>query len=202
MELSTAQRFVAFTAAVLVLAGLGVSLFLPQRSAAGGTPPGGSPSAGQRPHQSSPSQSPSGPASPGGTTSPAPGAADIYQWLPFTQSGLTSAARLATDFSDDYGTFSYSQSTTAYLAPMKPLMTTSLYQVIGRAFAAPGVASTRTSRRQVCTATAGITSLRAFGPTSITFVVAITQRISDTKGHSQQVTDYAITLTSTTSSWL
>jgi hypothetical protein len=198
MELSTAQRFVAFAAAVIVLAGLGVYLFLPQPSATGAPRRGHSPS-GQPSRAGTPA--PSASANPGGTAGPAQGAANIYQWLPFSQAGLTTAARVTTEFAADYGTFSYTQSTAAYLAPMKPLMNSELAQVIGRAFSAPGLAGVRTSRKQVSAGSAAITSMRAFGPSSITFVVAITQRMTDTRGHSQQVTDYAVTLTGSGTNW-
>src|SRR6266567_3974699 len=168
MELSPFQRFAAFTVVVLVLAGLGAYLFLPQSRAAG---------SGRQP-------------------SP-----DIYQWLPFTQAGLASAANTTTSFAARYGTFSSTESTQAYLAPMRSLVTSQLAVVLGRAFAAPGVAGTRVSARQMATAKAAIITLRAFGPSSLTFVVAITQRITSSKGTSKRTTDYAVTLTGTGSSW-
>ncbi len=186
MELSSVQRVTVFAAVVLVLAGLGVYLFLPQSSAAG------------RPQARSPSASP-GP-SPTGPQPPAP-EANIYAWLPFSQAGLTSAARLVTEFARDYGSYSYRQSDAAYLAPMRPLAAGELIGVIGRAFAAPGVATARARAKQVATATASIVSLRAGGPTSLTFVVQLTQRITESSGHKRQVTDYAVTVTGTGTSW-
>jgi len=191
MELTPVQRVAAFAAVVLVLAGLGAYLFLPRPSAAADgdiathrhTP---SPPAGAR----SASPDPSGQARP-----------DIYQWLPFTGAGLAKAAAATTTFARDYGTYSYTETTQAYLAPMRPLMSDQLAGVIGRGFQAPGLAATRTSTKQVATATAGILALRAFGPTSLTFVVAISQRITSTKGTRKQVTNYAVTLTGTGSTW-
>ncbi|HEX6933045.1 MAG TPA: hypothetical protein VF162_12945 [Streptosporangiaceae bacterium] len=191
MELTPFQRFAAFAAVVLVLAGLGAYLFLPRSSAAvrggGAAHPR---SAGSASPPASPSASP-----------PAQSAPDIYQWLPFTQAGLASAAATTTAFARDYGTYSYAESTQAYLAPMRPLMTNQLAAVIGRAFDAPGLRGTRTGSKQVATATATILALRAFGPGSLTFVVAISQRISSTKGTSKQTTNYAVTLTGPGSSW-
>lgn len=190
MELTTVQRIAAFAVVVLVLAGLGVYLFLPRSSAAtdGGASHLQSPS--PTPSPSSVSPGPSGQAMP-----------DIYQWLPFTKAGLASAATVTTEFATDYGTYSYSETAQAYLAPMRSLMSDQLAAVLGRAFAAPGLAGTRASSKQVATATAGILTLRAFGPTSLTFVVAISQRITSTKGSHKQVTNYAVTLTGTGSSW-
>lgn len=194
MELTPFQRFAAFAVVVLVLAGLGAYLFLPHSSAAvrngGKAQPRSSGSA---------APPPSPPASrPPQSGKPAP---DIYQWLPFTKSGLASAAATTTAFARDYGTYSYAESTQAYLAPMRPMMTAQLATVIGRAFEAPGLRGTRTSTKQLATATATILTLRAFGPGSLTFVVAISQRIGSTKGTSKQTTDYAVTLTGTGSSW-
>src|SRR6266568_1452474 len=170
MELSPFQRLAAFAVVVLVLAGLGAYLFLPQSPATGS---GRSPS---HPGSSSPAPAPSpgGPAPSGQATPSGQAAPDIYQWLPFTQAGL---------------------------APMRPLITSQLAVALGRAFAAPGVAGTRVSSRQVATATAAIVALRAFGPSSLTFVVAITQRIASSKGTSKRTTYYAVTLTGTGSSW-
>ena len=190
MELTTVQRIAAFAVVVLVLAGLGVYLFLPPSSAA--TDGGAS-------HRQSPSSTPS----PSSASAVPPGQAmpDIYQWLPFTQAGLASAAAVTKEFAKDYGTYSYSETTQAYLAPMRSLISDQLAAVLGRAFQAPGLAGTRASSKQVATATAGVLTLRAFGPTSLTFVVAISQRITSTKGSHKQVTNYAVTLTGTGSSW-
>ncbi len=194
MELTLVQRSAAFVVVVLVLAGLGFYLFFPHSSAAsdrGGAAPPRSSSGTPSPSVSSPvSPAPSGQAAP-----------DIYQWLPFTQAGLSSAAAATTEFARDYGTFSYAQSTQAYLAPMRPLMSGQLAIVLGRAFEAPGLAGTRASSKEVATATASILALRAFGPTSLTFVVAISQRLASTKGTSRQTTNYAVTLTGTGSTW-
>jgi hypothetical protein len=197
MELSPIQRVTAFAVVVLVLAGLAVYLFLP--SAAGS-------SAAPAARASAPGGTPSGPPvtsqpTPPSTGSPAATVPDIYRWLPFTSSGLASAAQVAVAFGNDYGTFSYSENTAAYLAPMRPLITTSLRQVIGRAYAAPGVASARLSKKQVSSGVATITSLRGFGPSSLTFVMIITERITDSQGQSQQSASYAVTLTGSGTSW-
>ena len=191
MELTPVQRFAAFAVVVLVLGALGAYLFLPRSSAA-------SDSSGARPPRAASHSPVTVPASPvpAGTAAP-----DIYQWLPFTQSGLANAATATQTFARDYGTYSYTQSAQAYLAPMRQLVSGQLAAVLGRAFEAPGLAGTRTGSKQVATATATILALRAFGPTSLTFVVAIAQRIASTKGVSKQTTNYAVTLTGTGSSW-
>ena len=84
---------------------------------------------------------------------------------------------------------------------MQPLMTSQLATVLGRAYSAPGLVASRTAAKQSATATAFILALRAFGPSSLTFVVAVAQRISSTKGTSRQSTDYAVTLSGDGASW-
>ncbi len=203
MELTSAQRKIAFVVIVLVLAGLGYSLFMPKGSStarAGSSRPG--PSARPAPAASvAPSVSPAG--SPGLASSPSPSGAgpDIYQWLPFDQAELGAASRTIVSFADDYGTFSYSENATGYLAPMRGLITAQLGQLLAQAYSTPGVASMRVSRKQVSTGTAAISSLRAFGPGSLTFIVAVTQRVTDTRGPSQSTVDYAVTATGSAASW-
>jgi len=191
VELSPVQRFAAFAAVVLVLAGLGAYLFLPQSSAAGtGQPP-------SSPRSSSPSASDgAGSEPPAGQSLP-----DIYQWLPFTKAGLANAAATTITFAARYGTYSYRQSAQQYLAPMRSLITSQLAVALGRAYAAPGLAAARVSSRQSATASAAIVSLRAFGPSSLTFVVAVRQRITGRRAPSVRTTDYAVTLTGTASAW-
>lgn len=203
MELSPFQRFAAFAVVVLVLAGLGVYLFLPHLSSAASRHPGTNPAPASKPPAASDapaaSQAPTQP--PTGATASGSASPDIYQWLPFTESGLASAAGTTTAFAGHYGTYSYNESAQAYLSPMRPLITSQLAVVLGQAFAAPGVAANRSATKQAATATAAILSLRAFGPSSLTFVVAVRQRITSTKGTSKPTTDYAITLTGSGSDW-
>ena len=197
MELTPVQRLVTFVIVVLVLAGLGVYLFLPGSLNGAAAQGRSSPSPSASPTSPAATRSPaSHPAAPSGGSVP-----DIYNWLPFTPSGLASAARVTTEFATDYGTFSYRQSTGSYLAPMKPLISGQLGELLGRAYSAPGLVAARTSGKQVSVGSAVITSLRAFGPTSLTFVVTLTERTSGTKGRGQQSADYAITVTGSGSSW-
>lgn len=205
MELTPVQRLVTFAVVVLVLAGLGAYLFLPKSSL--GAPAQQRPSQTTSHHPVSPNPTDSGSSPPSSSPSPqagsppSAGTPDIYNWLPFTPSGLASAARVATTFTADYGTYSYRQSTASYLAPMKPMMTGQLAELLGRAYSAPGLVAQRTSGKQVLTGSAVISSLRAFGPSSITFVLTLTERINGPKGSSLQANGYAVTLTGSGSSW-
>jgi hypothetical protein len=204
VDLSPPQRFALFAVVVLVLASLGVYLFLPNSLAASGHPQGTARQHGKPPAAGRPGTEPAGstasPGSPDGPVSSSP-APDIYQWLPFTQAGLAAAAAQVTSFAVRYGTYSYTEGTEAYLAPMRPLMSSQLADVLGRAYGAPGLAASRTAAKQSATATAMIVALRAFGPSSLTFVVLVTQKITTSKGTNRQRTDYAITLTGDGTNW-
>jgi hypothetical protein len=63
------------------------------------------------------------------------------------------------------------------------------------------VASLRTSRKQVSVGSASITSMRAFGPSSITFIVAITEQVTATKDGGSSTTSYAVTVTGGSTNW-
>lgn len=196
MELTSVQRKITFAVIVLVLAGLGFAVFRPARHG---------PARAAAPARSSRSAPATlAPPSPGQRSTPSSSPAsgtDIYQWLPFTQPELGAAAGLAVRFGNDYETFSYSENTARYLAPMRSMISNQLAQLLGRAYATPGVASLRQRTKQVSSGTAVISALRAFGPSSITFVLAITQRVTDAGGRSQSTADYAVTVTGGGSNW-
>lgn len=192
MQPTPLARRITFGLIVFVLVALGAYLIRP--GARQPSSPAG------RSARTSGSQSPSVSAGPSAGSGPT-GTADIYQWLPFTQAGLTSAADSALRFGDAYGTFSYAQSAAAYAATLAPLASAQLVAQIQAAYAALGVAQARTKAREVSAGSAVIEEIRAFGPTSLTFEVQITERLATTSGPSQQVTLYAITLTGAGSSW-
>jgi hypothetical protein len=198
MDMTPAQRKAVFALIVLVLAGLGVYLVV---SGVHGASPSSShaPNAGSA--ASTPSAAPSASQAP--APAPAPSVPDIYQWLPFTQPELAAAASVVTEFSRDYGTWSYTQGSAAYVAAMGDLVTPELSQVLAQGYSVPGVASQRATQKQVSKATAVINSLRAFGPSSMTFVVTVSQQITgtDTGGGNQATTQYAVTVTGSGSAW-
>jgi hypothetical protein len=65
----------------------------------------------------------------------------------------------------------------------------------------PGVAAARSQARQVSAGAAAIEAIRAFGPSSLTFLVQITEHLTATSGTSQLVTTYAITVTGSAAAW-
>jgi hypothetical protein len=199
MDKASAQRKAVFAVIVVALAGLGVYMFMPGALGAGRSsskPPATAHHAAVRPAHTAPAASSPAPAS-----SAAPSAPNIYGWLPFNQAELASAARVVTEFSAAYGTWSYSQNADAYVATMSNLIEPGLSQVLAQSYSVPGVARARTSEKQVSTGSAVIGSLRAYGPSSMTFVVTITEKITDTAGRSQSSAQYAVTVSGVGSSW-
>ena len=203
MDPTPGQRKAAFVVIVLALAGLGI--FLVRPGASGSAAPAPSPAASRAATTpASPVTQP--PAASGPATAPPPDPASgaparIYQWLPFTASELTRAAALATRFGDLYGTSSYSENATEYVRTMRNLISPQLAGVLARAYATPGVAGPRLRAKQVSTGTASISSLRAFGSGSITFIVTINQKITSTKGVSRNTGQFAVTVSGSGRSW-
>jgi hypothetical protein len=200
MEMSPGQRKAVFALIVLVLAGLGVYLVMP--AAHGASPPRATPSShAAAPRSHRPAVTPSA-AVAGASSAPATGATpDIYQWLPFSESDLASAAAVVTQFSKDYGTWSYTQNATQYVATMNGLVTGELSQFVAEGYSVPAVANERTTDKQVSAGTAVINQLRAFGASSMTFVVTISQQITSTGGASSVSAQYAVTVASSGGVW-
>ncbi len=204
MDLSPAQQKAIFVLVVVVLAALGYWLLLPKLSHSGGQ---AAAAASTSAAASAPASAPSDPGTTGTpasavTASPAAaGIVNIYSWLPFTQQGLADAASVTVKFAVDYNTFTYTESPAEYVAKMNGLITGSLATTLQASYATPGVATLRTNTKQVSTGTAVINSLRAFGPSSLTFIVATGQRLVSSKGTTNGSTQYAVTVTGSGSSW-
>ena len=200
MELSPRQRGAVFVVVVIALAALGYYLVLPavthsrSRTQAATTPAASAPAPA-----ATAATTPAGQGQDEATA--VAGGPDIYAWLPFTQQNLAAAASVAVRFSVDYNTFTYTESAAAYVGAMGDLVTGQLASTLRDNYQTPGVAKLRNSQKQVSTGTAAIDSLRAFGPSSITFVVTAGQRLATSKGTSNGSTRYAVTVTGSGSNW-
>ena len=198
MDLTPGQQKAVFVLVVVVLAALGYWLILPKVTHSGGsahaaTSPTPS-AAGSAPPQQAPSAATASPA--------ATGSVNIYSWLPFTEQDLAAAAAVTVKFGADYNTYSYTESAADYVGTMNGLITPQLAATLKGVYATPGVAQVRTSQKEVATGTAVIDSLRAFGSSSITFVVTGTQHLVTAKGTTNGSSQYAITVTGSGTSWL
>jgi hypothetical protein len=200
VDLSPRQRLAVFALIVVVLAAIGYYLVDPllthhhgstQTAATASTPA----------TASAPAAS-GNPATPGpAATASGAGSVNIYNWLPFTQQDLTSAAAVAVRFSVDYNTFTYTENAADYIRAMGSLVTGQLATTLRAGYQTPGVASLRTSQKQVSTGTASISSLRAYGTSSLTFIVTAGQRLATASGTTNGSTQYAVTVTNSAGSW-
>jgi hypothetical protein len=198
MDLTSRQRLLAFALIVLGLAGIGTFLFV------SGThkPQAASPPSHPATPFSAPPAAPSTPVTPvqptGSTTS---SQVNIYRWLPFSEQQLAQASSVVQEFSAYYGTFSYNESTASYIGRMQPLASSQLLKVIQSGYTAPGVTGLRNQQKQVSSGSAVINSLRTFGSSSITFVVTVNQKITESHGTSQQNNQYAVTVADSGGGW-
>ena len=197
MELSPRQRSAVFVLVVAVLAALGYYLVAPAVTHSHGS---GQAAATPASTPTAPSTAPAA-APTVSASAAAAGGPDIYAWLPFTQQNLAAAASVAVRFSVDYNTFTYTESATDYVGAMGGPVTSQLAGTLRSVYQTPGVAKLRTSQKQVSAGTAAISSLRAFGPSSMTFVVTAGQRLATSDGTSTASTQYAVTVTGSGGSW-
>jgi hypothetical protein len=201
VDLSPGQQKAVFAVIVVVLAAVGYWLIVPRvthpHSSPQATPSASAPATGSAPAPAQDATAPAVTATPAAT-----GSVNIYSWLPFTQQGLADAAAVTVKFLADYNTYSYTDSPAAYIGRMNGLITGPLATTLRGVYAAPGVAKVRDDQRQVSTGTAVIDSLRAFGPTSLTFIATGTQHLVTSKGTSSGSAQYAITVTASGASWL
>src|SRR5215510_2557603 len=200
MDLTSAQRRMAFIVIVLALAGLGAFLLWPRPSPAASRAASGSTA-----HAATSAPAPSSPVAPASPMPPGQGV-NIYQLLPFSQADLTKAAGVVRRFCTDYATYSYTESAGSYVGRMRGLVTSQLAATLAQDYATPGVAQTRTQQKQTATGGGVITALRAFGASSLTFLVTLSQKTYSTPQGGKTTAhtasgDYAITIARSGSGW-
>ena len=211
MELTPGQQRLLFAVVVLALAGLGFYLVTGRSS---GGSPAASPTSGAA---VTPGSGGSHPAASGSTEAGVPpatvpaatpvstaGGAEIYQWLPFTAADLTAAARTTVTFAGDYATWSYTEDAAAYRAKMSGLVTAQEAATLENDYGTSGVAGQRAADKQVSTGSGTIDSISSFGngnPTSITFLVTISQQVTSTQPAKSMTGQYTVTVVSSGSAW-
>ena len=211
MELTTGQRRLLFAVVVIALAGLG--FYLVSSRSSGGSPAAsatsgstGTPAAsGSRQATSGSTAAGVPPATvPAATPVSTAGGAEIYQWLPFTAADLTAAARTTVTFAGDYATWSYTENAAAYGAKMSGLVTASEAATLENDYGTSGVAGPRAADKQVSTGSGTIDAISSFGsgnPTSITFLVTISQQVTSTQPAKSMTGRYTVTVVSSGSAW-
>jgi len=116
---------------------------------------------------------------------------------------LSAAAQTTLTFAKDYSTWSYTESANDYAATLSPVTTTQELAIIKNGYSTAGTAQQRTAEKQVSTGSGTIDSIRSFGtgPTSITFVVTISQQVTGAQPAPAQSSQYAVTVTTTGTAW-
>jgi len=128
--------------------------------------------------------------------------AGIYRLLPLTATQLTAAASVATSFTDAYGTYSYAEPASAYLARLRPYTSAGLQSELAEAAAAPGLLQQRARQHASATATATVTAIRDIVSTTVTFIVTVRQTARSQGTASTSTTEYAVTAAPGTDGWL
>jgi hypothetical protein len=206
MELSPGQQRLLFVVVVIALVGLGIFL-IDKRSHGTTAAPAPTPTPTASSSAASGTAAASGAATalppatiPPATSPPATaGGANIYQWLPFTQSDLTAAAKTTLAFATDYVTWNSTESKTAYGAKMAGLVTPLEDATLEYDFST----AARAAGHAVSTGGGTIDSISSFGanPTSITFSVAIAQQVVPAEGTNTSPSQYNITVVSAGAGW-
>src|SRR3984885_1827089 len=219
MELSPGRQRLLFVVVVIVLVGLGIFV-IRGRTHDTAAAPAATPTATPSPSSAAPSgtapASDAATAVPPATVPPATpppttaGGTNIYQWLPFTQSDLTTAANTTLAFAKVYANTSYTETKAAYVGKLTGLTTPQEAATLVSDFETPEIAATRTADKQVATGTPTIDSITSFGPQdppgpsgppSITFAVSIAQKLASTSGTITSTPEYTITIVSTANGW-
>jgi len=133
-----------------------------------------------------------------GVLLPDPG---VYRLLPVTASQLAAAVGVAAAFTDAYGTYSYTQPASAYLARLRPYTAPGLQAELAQAATAPGLRQQRARNRVSITTTATVTAVRDIASTTVTFVVTARQVIRSQHPAIVTVKEYAVTVVRGSGGW-
>lgn len=137
---------------------------------------------------------------PGGSPAP-PAAAEVNRLLPFPPGQIAVAAQLAADFTAAYTTHRYNEPPAAYVQRLAPMISPQLRPAIERAASDPATLTQRLRTQEISTGQARAETIRSLGPTSITFLVAATERIATTYAVRHDSIRYAVTVMRTSSGW-
>ena len=138
MELSPGKQRLLFVVVVIALVGLGIFVIHGRNhrntAAPAATPtPARERAAASAAATGTPAAAPSAAASlAAASPSATAGGANIYQWLPFTQSDLTAAAKTTLAFANVYANTSYTETKAAYAAKLAGLTTPQEAATLGK----------------------------------------------------------------------
>jgi hypothetical protein len=149
------------------------------------------PAPGQRAAGTRPA--PSSPAPERTTAAATPGLAAL---LPASPAWIEAAVGLAARFAAAYATYSYYQPPAAYLARLRPMVTSQLYRALAQAAETPGILAQRDRGHLAVTATVTAGQIRDLTPGSVIIAVQVRQVTTTitTSGHSHISDDLAVTV--------
>jgi len=205
MELTPGRQRLFFVVVVILLALLGIYLVGPGRSH-GAAPAASSSTAPANPVASvtpSPLSVPSAVAAPTPVAVTPVKGANIYNWLPFTQQDLSTAAGVTLAFATAYETFSYTDTAATYAARLSGYVTSDLLQTLESQFAPPAVQQQRAQQHLVSKSSGAIVSIRSFGsaPPTIIFVVDITVGTTASAKTTSASNQWAVTAVTAPGGW-
>lgn len=123
-----------------------------------------------------------------------PASANGETLLPFTPGQISQATQLATRFAATYASHRYDETPSAYLARLTSMMSPQLRPGIERAATDPVTLTQRRRLEQITTAEARPDVIRALGPTSITFLITVTEHVATAHANRTDTSHYALTL--------
>lgn len=206
MELTPGRQRLFFVVVVILLALLGIYLVGPGRSH-GAAPAASSSTAPANPAAAvtpSPLNVPSAVAAPTPVAVTPVKGANIYNWLPFTQQDLSTAAGVTLAFATAYETFSYTDTAATYAARLSGFVTSDLLQTLESQFAPPAVQQQRAQQHLTSKSSGSIVSIRSFGAapqTTITFVVDITVETTASAKTTSASNQWAVTTVTAPGGW-
>jgi hypothetical protein len=206
MELTPGRQRLFFAVVVILLALLGIYLVGPGRSH-GAAPAASSATARANPAASvtpSPLNVPSAVAAPTPVAVTPVKGANIYNWLPFTQHDLSTAAGVTLAFATAYESFSYTDTAATYAARLSSYVTADLLQTLESQFAPPAVQQQRAQQHLVSKSSGSIVSIRSFGAApqaTITFVVDITVATTVSAKTTSASSPWAVTAVTAPGGW-
>jgi hypothetical protein len=206
MELTPGRQRLFFAVVVILLALLGIYLVGPGRSHGAAS----AASASTAPANPAVTVTPSPLGVPSAVAAPTPVAvtpvkgANIYNWLPFTQQDLSTAAGVTLAFAAADESFSYTDTAATYAARLSGLVTPDLGQTLESQFAPPGAQQQRVQQHLVSKSSGSIVRITSFGTTpqtSITFVVDITVQTTASAKTTSVTNQWAVTAVTAPGGW-
>jgi hypothetical protein len=203
MELTPGRQRLLFVVVVILLAVLGIYLVGPGRNHG----PSATPTPSANPAATLSATAPSVPSAVIAPTpvpvTPVKGA-NIYDWLPFTQQELATAAGVTLAFAAADETYSYTDTAASYAARLSSLVTPDLSQTLESQFAPPGALQQRQQQHLVSKSSGSIVRISSFGTTpqaSITFVVNITVQTTASGKTTSMTSQWAVTAVTAPGGW-